>query len=364
MEKKIEKISRAFWNNKRVLITGHTGFKGSWMTRLLVMLGAKVCGMSLSPNTKPSLFDILDLSKEIEHNIADIKKFKNISKVVQSFNPEIIFHMAAQPLVSKSYKRPIQTIQTNVIGTVNLLEVARRNECSIKAIVNVTSDKVYYNVNTDREFKETDPLGGSDIYSSSKACSDLLTTSYAYSFLEEKKIFLASARSGNVIGGGDWADNRLLPDLVRTHLSNKNLCIRSPSSIRPWQHVLEPISGYIMLAQRLYTNGEKFAGSWNFGPQKDDCISVSSLLKRISQQSKWSVNWRLGKYKDFKEMYKLKLNSSKSKSKLGWEQTWGLDKALLQTLTWYDCWLDNKDMNTITNHQIDQYLSESIYISD
>mgnify|MGYP006411638807 FL=1 len=284
-------IDQAFWQGKCVFLTGHTGFKGGWLSLWLVSLGAKVKGYALNPITSPSLFNEAKVSSIIDSQIGDIRDQSTLHESMTTFNPDILIHMAAQPLVRYSYDEPIETYEVNVIGTAKVLEVAR--SCTnLKAIVNITTDKCYENDGRSEAYKEDDPMGGYDPYSSSKGCAELVTSSYRCSFLQDKGMGLASVRAGNVIGGGDWADDRLIPDILRSFEKNKPVVIRNPKATRPWQHVLEPLSGYLILAEKLYKNQKEYSEGWNFGPNEQDVKPVDWILDKMIL--KWpGSSWKL-----------------------------------------------------------------------
>jgi len=285
-------IDQEFWKGKRVFLTGHTGFKGSWLSLWLFSLGAKVRGYALNPPTSPSLFNEAKIASIIDSQIGDIRDQKSLYKSMTEFNPDILIHMAAQPLVRYSYDVPIETYEVNVIGTVKVLEVAR--SCSnLKAIVNITTDKCYENDGRSEGYKEDDPMGGYDPYSSSKGCAELVTSAYRRSFLQDQGVALASVRAGNVIGGGDWACDRLIPDILRSFESGDPVIVRNPEAIRPWQHVLEPLSGYLILAQNLYANQKEYAEGWNFGPNDDDARPVSWILDKMIERWGAGAAWKL-----------------------------------------------------------------------
>jgi CDP-glucose 4,6-dehydratase len=353
MENAIENI----YFGKTVLVTGHTGFKGSWLCLWLIKMGAKVVGYSIDVPTEPAHFKLLNL--EMKSVIGDILDMQNLQKCVNENQPEIIFHLAAQSLVRESYRDPFKTYTTNVIGTLNIFEVAR-NCNSVKAIINVTTDKVYENIEQDVAYKEADRLGGYDIYSSSKACSEFLSSSYRNSFLnkanygQSHQILLATARAGNVIGGGDWAADRLIPDVIKASIKKEKVIIRNLASVRPWQHVLEPISGYLMLGQKLLLGHVDYADAWNFGPDYDQCITVESLLNLL--QKKWEqIIWE---YKpnahNIHEANLLKLDSAKSAQYLNWRSVLGIDATLEMTINWYRNYYEQNLLNSIKD--IDNYL--------
>jgi len=349
-------INKKFWKNKRVLITGHTGFKGGWLALWLTEMGAKVYGYSLEAPTNPNFFKITNLGHKIQNSVTgDICDLLGLTNSMQIAKPSVIFHMAAQPLVKKSYINPIETFTTNIIGTINIFEAARKID-TVEAIVNITTDKCYENQEWDRPYHETDRLGGYDPYSSSKACSEIVTSAYRNSFLSETGIKLASARAGNVIGGGDWAADRLIPDFFRSIDSDRTLRIRSPQAVRPWQHVLDPLSGYLILAEKLVTKGNNFAQAWNFGPEQSGAKTVSWILDRLSKKFNNS-KWETEKIKQQHEASLLKLDISKAKSKLGWLPRWPLETAIDNTVEWYQAFKENDNMEEFSIKQIKVYQS-------
>jgi CDP-glucose 4,6-dehydratase len=346
-----------FWKGRKVFLTGHTGFKGSWITLLLLRLGAKVYGYSLKPKHKESIFVLTKLDKKItKSTIANILNLKTLKKEILKSNASIVIHMAAQSLVRDSYKQPIDTFTTNIIGTANVLEAARYSK-SVKAIINVTTDKCYENYEWSRAYKEDDRLGGHDPYSSSKACAELVTTAYRKSFFAEKGINIATARAGNVIGGGDCANDRLIPDFFKALNKNEILQIRSPNSVRPWQHVLDPVFGYLVLGEKLINEKDKYAEAWNFGPSENNIKTVSYIVKYISKKFKHS-KFVFEKKKQPHEANLLKLDSSKSKSRLRWKNIWKLETALDKTVEWYNSQKAKRDMFSITLFQINSYISD------
>ncbi len=343
-----------FWRGKRVLLTGHTGFKGSWMSLWLQKLGATLKGFSLEPPTKPSLFETANVANGMLHFIGDIRDYATVLAQVRSFQPEIVLHMAAQPLVRLSYTEPIETYATNVMGTLHVLEAARH--CgSIRAIVNVTSDKCYENREWIWGYREDEAMGGHDPYSSSKACAELISSSYRSSFLIDAQIALATARAGNVIGGGDWACDRLVPDVLRSLQNKKSVVIRNPDAIRPWQHVLEPLSGYLLLAETLFTHGESVAEAWNFGPKNDDTRPVKWIVDELCKAWGESSDWLIQEGEHPHEANFLKLDTSKALERLNWAPRWTLDSALKHTTDWHQAWLAGQDMQAFCFTQIDQY---------
>lgn len=344
-----------FWKNKRVFITGHTGFKGSWLTLWLNQMGAVVKGYALAPNTEHSLFEIAGIKELINHQVGDVRDLKKLKKSLLEFSPEIVIHLAAQPLVRRSYLDPVYTYETNVMGTVYLLEASRA--CgSLKAIVNVTSDKCYENNEWLWGYREFEPMGGHDPYSNSKGCSELVTSAFRRSFFGSgSSILLASARAGNVIGGGDWSEDRLVSDALRAFEKKVPLVVRNPSAIRPWQHVLEPISGYLTLAEKLYVSKSEYAEGWNFGPKDEDSRSVSDILDFLVDHWPEKVSWIQDSKEQPHEAQLLKLDISKAKSRLRWQPRWELDKTLQSIIDWHQYWLEGADMRTITLSQINDY---------
>ena len=349
-------IDSKFWQGKRVFLTGHSGFKGSWLSLWLFSLGAEVKGYSLNPPTSPSLFNEAKIDSIIESCVGDIRDQDTLYKSMVSFNPDILIHMAAQSLVRYSYDEPIETYEVNVIGTAKVLEVAR--SCSnLKAIVNITTDKCYENDERAAGYKENDSMGGYDPYSSSKGCAELVTSSYRRSFLQGQGIGLASVRAGNVIGGGDWADDRLIPDILKSFENGSSVIVRNPQATRPWQHVLEPLSGYLILAQNLYKDQKKYAEGWNFGPNEKDVQPVDWILDKMI--SKWpNSSWELDNNSNPHEAGFLKLDISKAKSKLGWKPVWELNHTLDRIIFWHKAWLNKEDMQAICLTEIKEYMKD------
>jgi CDP-glucose 4,6-dehydratase len=346
-----------FWQGKRVLITGHTGFKGSWLSFWLNNLGAEVCGFSLAPNTSPNLFDGLNLANLVNSTIGDIRDLDLLKKTFEDFQPEIVFHLAAQPLVRRSYLEPIETYSTNVMGTINVLE-AIRSVKTVKSVVIVTTDKVYENFESAIGYTENDRLGGFDPYSNSKACAELAVSAYRNSFFAKSETLIATARAGNVIGGGDWSEDRLLPDVFRSLIFGKELIIRNPNSVRPWQHVLEPLNGYMMLAGRLFNGDRSFAESWNFGPEEEDSKSVGWILEEIKKLWNGEVNWKITQGTHPHETSFLMLDSNKSKTRLGWQPRLNLIEGLRLTSDWYLAFVNNPKIVDTTFAQIKQFSSK------
>lgn len=332
------------YQNKKVFITGHTGFKGSWLTIWLRLLGAKIYGYSLNPNTSPSMFEELSIGNRIEKSVmGDILDEPHLNSVISEFNPDIVFHLAAQPLVLLSYEEPLLTYKTNVIGTLNVLEAARKTN-SVKAFVNITTDKCYENNNTEHAYIEEDPMGGYDMYSSSKGCVEILSSSYRRSFLQSGSGYaLATARAGNVIGGGDWAKDRLIPDCIRAIIGNTAVEIRNPKSTRPWQFVLEPLHGYLTLGQKLLEFGKDYAQSFNFGPDYNDTRTVEQIANNVVNiMGKGRVN--AVENTSNHEALLLTLNSGKALKYLNWCPTYNVEKAIAETVNWYKHFY-NKDLD-------------------
>jgi CDP-glucose 4,6-dehydratase len=345
-----------FWAGKRVLVTGHTGFKGGWLALWLQKAGARVFGFSTLPPTEPNLFTVAKVQEGLEgHLIADIRDAEALSAAVRHSLAEIVFHLAAQPLVRYSYANPLETFSVNVMGTAQLLEVIRTSP-SVRAVVNVTTDKCYENKEWVWGYRENEPLGGRDPYSGSKACSELVTTVYRESFLAQQGVHVATARAGNVIGGGDWAVDRLVPDFFRAYVAGRILEVRHPEAIRPWQHVLEPLSGYLLLAERLFTDGHSRTGAWNFGPEPAQARSVRWILERL-QAELAAVTWKEASGVKVHEAHYLKLDSSKAQAELGWQPRWDLEQALARTAQWYLSWRSGGDLRELCLQQIAAYES-------
>jgi len=352
------------YEGKRVLITGHTGFKGSWITLWLKQLGAEVIGYSLEPHTNPSLFKILNLEKEIIHIIGDIRDEKKLKRTFQEYKPEIVIHMAAQPLVRYSYVNPKETYETNVIGTLNVFEAVRETD-SVKVVINVTSDKCYENKEWVYGYREIDPMGGYDPYSSSKGCAELLTSAYRNSFFNPEdygkthKVALASVRAGNVIGGGDWAEDRLVPDCIKALLKKDTIYIRNPDAIRPWQYVLEPLSGYLWLGALMWQNPTKYCEAWNFGPNDDDILTVKEFVEKVIKI--WGDgSYQVNPSRTFHEAKLLKLDISKAHFYLKWKPVYNVDTALIETINWYKEYFNNRDnIYEYTLLQLQNYIKKA-----
>ena len=350
----VRSINPSFWRGKRVLLTGHTGFKGGWLSLWLQSMGVELLGVALNPQALPALFNVARVSEGMDHRIADIRDYEKIKSLMANFMPEIVIHMAAQPLVRLSYQSPVETYATNVMGTVHVLEAARQID-AVRAIVNITTDKCYENKEWAWGYRENESMGGHDPYSSSKGCAELVSSAYRKSFLSEQGIALATARAGNVIGGGDWANDRLVPDILRALEKNKPVLIRNPYAIRPWQHVLEPLSGYLILAQNLYEHGQADAESWNFGPRDEDAQSVQWIVEQLCEAWGGESSWSLQPGEHPHEANFLKLDISKARQRLQWSPRWSLDTALSNIVDWHHAWLAKEDMRSICLQQIECY---------
>jgi len=355
-------MNKDFWRGKKVLVTGHTGFKGSWLSLWLHTLGAQVFGYSLKPSTSSALYTLLNLSDRITSHYGDVRSLEDIVNHVKTVKPDIIIHMAAQPLVLYSYQNPVETYATNVMGSVHILEAARVCE-SVKVVINVTTDKCYENKEWVWAYRENESLGGYDPYSNSKSCSELVTAAYRNSFFSPADFSkhgkaIASARAGNVIGGGDWAADRLIPDIINAFLNGKKVSIRNPASIRPWQHVLEPLSGYLLLSEALWHEPEQNAEAWNFGPSMDDTKDVQSIVEYIAGHWGSPVEWVIDTQKKQHEATYLKLDTAKAKSRLGWQPCWQLEKTLNSIIDWYQHWATGGNIEALTLAQIEAYQAE------
>jgi CDP-glucose 4,6-dehydratase len=330
-------VDRAFWHSKSVFVTGHTGFKGGWLATWLADMGANVHGYALPPDTNPSYFALCGLEREIKSIVADIRDSSSVCNAMKAASPEIVFHLAAQPLVRRSYRDPAATFAINVSGTVNLLDAVRATP-SVRAVVVVTSDKCYENGGWGRAYKESDPLGGHDPYSASKACVELICDAYRRSFFwgGESTVSLATVRAGNVIGGGDWCEDRIVPDAMRAFGRDDELVVRNPRSVRPWQHVLNPLAGYLAVGMRLYVDGDSYAGGWNFGPREDEAVPVSVLVEKLARRWGGDARWRVTEsgHGPYENVY-LRLDSSKARELLRWAPMIDLDTALEMTVNWY-----------------------------
>jgi len=346
-----------FYKNKKVLVTGATGFKGAWLCHWLVMLGAKVYGIGYNPNKNKNLFYSLKLEKKIKLKLFDIRNKKKLESFVKTYKPIIVFHLAAQPLILESYKKPYLTYTVNSLGTLNILETVKNNN-TIKSLVCITSDKCYESNNSTKGFKETDKLGGEDPYSGSKASAEIMIGTYQKSFFNKKKCGIASARAGNVIGGGDWSENRLIPDSINSIMKNKTIYIRNPNFNRPWQHVIEPLYGYLILAKKIYKEPKRYSGPWNFGTKKNTVTNVLKIVKAIVKfWGKGKINFK--KNQKYYEQTNLQLNINKSKKFLKWEPKYSIIKSIHVTVNWYKKVLVEKySIEKITTEQIQDYMNE------
>lgn len=352
-------INPTFWRGKQVFVTGHTGFKGSWLCLWLQQLGAKVTGYALQPPTNPSLFEVAQVAQGMTSIIGDIRDSTILNDAMRQATPDIVIHMAAQPLVRRSYVDPVETYFTNVMGTVYLLEAIRRTP-SVRAVINVTTDKCYENKEWVWGYRENEPMGGFDPYSSSKGCSELVTAAYRNSFFNlekhsEHQVALATARAGNVIGGGDWAEDRLIPDIMRAIQNGQSVNIRNPHATRPWQHVLEPLSGYLVLGEKLYTQGPAFAEAFNFGPAEEDAKPVQWIVEQLTQQWGDGAAWHLDGSTHPHEAHYLKLNCSKARATLGWIPRWHLCQTLQAIIAWHKADHQGQDMRALCLQQINNY---------
>ena len=347
-----------FFKNKRVFITGHTGFKGSWLCFLLSQLGAEVKGYSLEPEYENNTFNHLSLQNLIDHKIGDIRNFDLLSKELNSFEPEIVFHLAAQPLVRRSFSDPRETFETNIMGSSNLLDILRKTDF-VRSLVFVTSDKCYENMEWSRGYVEDDRLGGIDPYSSSKAGAEIIFSSFQRSFFKFKKNFgAASARAGNVIGGGDWSVDRIIPDCVRSIIKEEPVFLRNPDATRPWQHVFEPIHGYLLLAYRLFNNPNEFSGNWNFGPPLNERTTVAELTQNFFDIiGKGGIEIDDSYDKNQHESQELQLDCSKATNKLMWETQWNVKKTVQATAEWYSDFIYNKDLNDTSKKQLNDFFN-------
>ncbi|MBL8476012.1 MAG: CDP-glucose 4,6-dehydratase [Methyloversatilis sp.] len=351
-------MSDGFWRGRRVLLTGHTGFKGSWLSLWLHAQGAEVHGYALVPPASPNLFTVAGVAGALASStLADIRDLTTLTALCREVRPQIVFHLAAQALVRQSYREPVDTFATNVMGVVNLLE-AVRSTGGVRAVVNVTTDKCYENREWPWAYREIEPMGGHDPYSASKGCAELVTAAYRASFLKEAGVAVATARAGNVIGGGDWAEDRLLPDIFRALDARRTLPVRSPHAVRPWQHVLEPLSGYLALAEALAGGNGDFAEAWNFGPADDDARDVAWIVGRLASRLPDLV-WQVDAAPQPHEAHYLKLDSSKARSRLGWQPRWRLAEALDRTLQWHQAWRAGADMRAVCLAQIADHVASA-----
>ncbi|MBT8519998.1 CDP-glucose 4,6-dehydratase [Polynucleobacter paneuropaeus] len=354
------KVSPSFWSGKRVFMTGHTGFKGGWLSLWLTSMGAKVTGYALAPNTKPNFFELVGVEASLERShIGDIRDLEKLQKAMLQAKPEIVIHMAAQPLVRYSYVNPVETYATNVMGTVHILESIRVLDC-VRAAVVITTDKCYENCERVAGYREDEPMGGYDPYSSSKGCAELVTSAYRQSYFSpetfnQHRVAVASARAGNVIGGGDWSEDRLIPDAIKAFEINQALIIRNPLATRPWQHVLEPLSGYLILAQALYQDGAKFDGAWNFGPRDEDARSVKEVINLLIKKWKSTASWEQDQSEQPHEAHSLRLDCSKARNQLNWIPRWNLEQAIDKITQWHSAHSQKSNMHDFSLQQIADY---------
>lgn len=349
-----------FWKGKKVLVTGHTGFKGSWLSLWLQNAGAHVIGYSLQPTSEPSLFTSLNIADSMHSIIGDIRDRENLQSVFIEHRPEIVFHMAAQALVRYSYNNPVETYSTNVMGVVNVFEAVRASDC-VRVVVNITSDKCYENKEWLWGYREDEPMGGYDPYSSSKGCAEIITSAYRKSYFNpgdyaKHNTGIASARAGNVIGGGDWAEDRLIPDMIRAATTGSSVKIRNPDAIRPWQHVLEPLNGYLTLAEKLWEHGPEYVGGWNFGPSETSARPVSWVMDRLMENWGDGMKWIGDETDQPHESRYLKLDCSKARTLLGWEPKLDLETSLRMTVEWYrEFYESNGQARQLIDDQIINY---------
>ncbi len=355
----MRKVQPSVWKDRRVFLTGHTGFKGGWLSLWLLKLGARITGYSLPPPTKPSFFEVTNLPKHMESVEGDIRDYEHLLKSFQESKPEVVFHLAAQPLVRYSYQEPLLTYATNVMGTAHILEAARKSS-SVKAVIIITTDKCYENKEWIWPYRENDRLGGRDPYSNSKACAELVTSAYRASFFEDTNVGIASVRAGNVIGGGDWAKDRLIPDLFRAVEKAEALELRYPKAVRPWQHVLEPLHGYLLTAESLLED-KMFAEGWNFGPSNSEMWTVEEIIKKATEfwgpSARYKIHPEAHTKTHLHESGLLRLDSSKAQSLLRWEAKWGIERSLQETLVWYKKYLEvSTNLFDFSSQQVDAYL--------
>ena len=359
MGRMMKSMDLNFYNGKRIFVTGHTGFKGTWLCRILSGAGAQITGYALAASNQPNLFELADLEKKMTSVIGDIRDREKLCAAFQTARPEIVFHLAAQPIVRESYKNPVYTYETNVMGTVNLLECVRQAATgghAPRSVVNITTDKVYQNKEWCWSYRENEPLDGFDPYSNSKSCSELVTHSYTNSFFANSETAISTVRAGNVIGGGDFATDRIIPDCIRAIQSNKPLKVRNPNSIRPYQHVLEPLFAYLLIAQKQYEDN-RFSGCYNVGPDESDCVTTGQLIELF--QKKWGegFSWTNQAEKDAPhEANFLKLDCSKLKSAVGWSPQWSVERAIEETVTWVKTWLSDRNIPAEMDREIRIYL--------
>lgn len=350
-------IESNFWQGKTVFITGHTGFKGAWLSLWLQKLGAKVVGFALQPPTVPNLYESAGVGRDMISIYGDVRDEAQVFEALAQHRPDIIFHLAAQSLVRKSYLDPLETLSTNIMGTANVLNAVKRmgDNVTPKVLVNITTDKCYENKEWLWGYRETDTLGGYDPYSCSKACSELVTAAFRNSFFANKGIAIATARAGNVIGGGDWAEDRIVPDSIRALNRAEPIVVRNPHAIRPWQHVLEPLGGYLLLARKLWEHGSKLAEGWNFGPREEDATTVSAMTGMLCELWGNGASWQAAGSAGVHEAQFLKLDCSKARHRLAWQQRWTLRDTMKKTVEWYKAYYREEDMYQVTLTQIQEY---------
>ncbi len=344
-----------FYKNKRIFVTGHTGFKGSWLCKMLVNLGAHVTGYSLEPPTNPSLFEIASIKEDVVSVIGDIRDFNSLENAFNKARPEIVFHLAAQPIVREGYKNPRFTYETNVLGTVNILECIRLSN-TVKSFLNVTTDKVYENKEWEWGYRETDIISGADPYSNSKSCSELVTHCYKSSFLADNHVAVSTARAGNVIGGGDFAKDRIIPDCVRAAIEKRDIPVRNPYSVRPYQHVLDPLYAYLMIAAKQYMD-PGYAGSYNIGPDEWDCYKTGDLVDLFTEKWGEGIRWVSQIVDGPHEAKFLKLDCSKLKGRFNWKPHWNLRTAVEKTVEWSKCWMRGEDVRVCMDKQINEFIN-------
>lgn len=351
-------LDLSFFKNKRILITGHTGFKGSWLCKILELSGATLYGYSLDPPTEINLYTIANIEKSIISERGDVSDFDHLFRFFKKASPEIVLHLAAQPLVKESYIHPLETYQSNVMGTVSVMECLRRTN-SVKSFLNVTTDKVYNNLEIDKYYKESDSLDGYDPYSNSKSCSELVTHSYKRSFFQNSDCCISTARAGNVIGGGDFAKDRIIPDCIRAAISHKDIVLRHPNSIRPYQHVLEPLAAYLTIIESQYKD-KNLSGSYNVGPRNEDCVTTGQLATLFCDKWGDNLKWISPEYNGVHEANFLKLDSSLIQNKLSFYPRWSIKEAVDRTIDWTKSWIANEDINAVMAQQISDYFGDSL----
>jgi CDP-glucose 4,6-dehydratase len=349
-------MNGSWWKSRRVFVTGHTGFKGAWLCLLLNRLGADVHGYSLRPPTEPNLFHLAGLEKTVSTVEGDVRDLGKLTGAIKQARPEVVLHMAAQPLVRESYNDPVGTYATNVMGTVNLLEAVRSAGQGVRGVVVVTTDKCYENREWVWGYREDEAMGGYDPYSSSKGCAELVTSAYRRSYFQKGPIAVASGRAGNVIGGGDWAKDRLIPDMAKAFVEGRPVVIRNPNSIRPWQLVLEPLAGYLALAEQLVEKGQPFAEGWNFGPWEEDARPVGWIVQRLVESWGEGAKWDLAQGEQPHEAYYLKLDTSKARARLGWKPRTDLGTALEWIVEWYKGWKRGDDVRRLSLSQVERFM--------